>query len=175
MAGRQAEPSQTDNSRLLGVWNADLPKSKMAGPPATGYVLLIEQKEFVIDRKTGVKGIEVDETSGIKGQRGEQRSVLQFLPNGKAAFRAYSGVPNRITAEWQGNTLSLIAETAGAPNVMKRTYVISPDGQTMTLDIDQIREAGPEVKSSITSTKRLTQRPIAFVLRKRLRRSISRT
>ncbi len=59
--GRQVEPSQAQNSKLLGVWKADLEKSKMAGPPVKEYVLLIEQQQVVIDRKTGEKGAEVRE------------------------------------------------------------------------------------------------------------------
>ncbi|MBV8832764.1 MAG: photosynthetic reaction center cytochrome c subunit [Acidobacteriaceae bacterium] len=128
---------QSDRPALLGVWKADLSKSKIAGPPVTDYLMLVEQKTVVVNRRTGEKGTEFDEATGVKGQRGEQRSVLSFFPTGKPVVRYYQGVPNRITAAFSGNDLSLTAEVAGRPTVMKRSYVISPDGQTLTLTVSQ--------------------------------------
>ncbi len=146
--------SQSQLPNITGVWKADLQKSKIAGPPIFDYLVLIEQKTVVIDRKTGETGTEVDELTGAKTQRGESRSLLAYLPSGKLAFRPYQGVPTRITASWQGNTLHLRAETPGRPAVMERTYELSPDNQTLTIQVTQTGMGpGPEQHSTIVLLK----------------------
>jgi Photosynthetic reaction centre cytochrome C subunit len=126
--------SQSPSPSIAGVWKADLQKSKIPGPPITDYLSIYEEKTVVVNRRTQEKGPEIDETTGTwGGPRGEQRTALSFLVNGKSVVRPYEGVPTQLTASWQGNTLSLTAETAGQPQVMKRTYELSPDGQTLTV------------------------------------------
>lgn len=125
---------QSEAPNVAGVWKADLEKSKLPGPPLKDYLEIIEQKTVVIDRRSGEKGPELDETTGSWGQRGEQRSSLSFLTNGKSAVRPYQGIPTRLTASWQGNTLSLTGEVAGRPEMIKRTYELSSDGQTLTVN-----------------------------------------
>ncbi len=126
--------AQSPAPNITGVWKADLQKSKIAGPPPSNYLEIIQEKTVVIDRKTQEKAQELDELTGVWSPRGEQRSPLAFVPNGKAYLRAYEGVPTRITASWEGNTLKLTGEVAGRPQVIKRTYELSPDGQTLTID-----------------------------------------
>ncbi len=138
--------AQAQSPNIAGVWKADLQKSKIAGPPPTEYLEIIEEKTVVINRRTQEKGQELDENSGVWGEHGEQRSLLAFVPNGKPAVRPYQGVPARITAAWQGNTLNLTAEVAGRPMVMKRTYELSSDGQTLT--INSVTTAGPHEQQS---------------------------
>jgi hypothetical protein len=125
--------AQSPSPNVMGVWKADLQKSKIAGPPLSDYLEIIQEKTVVLDRHTQEKGQELDELTGVRNQRGEQRSLLSFVPNGKPYMRAYQGVPTRMTASWQGNTLTLTAETAGRPIVMKRTYELATDGQTLTI------------------------------------------
>ncbi len=143
---------QAEAPGILGVWKADLQKSKIAGPPMTDYAVLIEQKTVVVNRRTGEKGTEIDETTVAKGQRGEQRSVLSFFPTGKPVVRYYQGVPNRITASFTGNELNLTAEVAGHPAVMTRSYTLSPDGRTLTVNISQTG-TGHEVQNEIVLLK----------------------
>ncbi len=119
---------------IAGVWKADLQKSKFPGPPPTDYLEIIEQKTVVVDRRTQEKGPEIDETTGIWSQHGEQRSLLTFLVTGKPAIRPVQGIPARLTASWEGNTLTLNGEVAGRPTTIKKTYELSSDGQTLTID-----------------------------------------
>ena len=119
---------------IAGVWKADLSKSKIAGPPLENYLAIIEQKTVVVNRRTGEQAPELDETTGTWSQRGEQRSVLSFLTNGMPAVRPFQGIPTRFTASWQDNTLKLAGEVAGRPVTINRTYELSADAQTLTID-----------------------------------------
>lgn len=145
--------SQSPAPTISGVWKADLQKSKIPGPPITEYISILEQKEVVINRRTQEKGPEFDETTGTwGGPRGEQRTTLSFLLTGKPAVRPYQGIPTEMTASWEGNTLTLHAETAGRPQTMTRTYGLSPDGQTLTVTTKTISN-GKEQQGLIVLTK----------------------
>ncbi len=144
--------AQSDAPAITGVWKADLSKSKFAGPPLTNYLEIIEEKTVVIDRRTQEKGQEIEETSGAWGEHGQQRSLLTFVPNGKPAIRPYQGIPARMTASWQGSTLSLTAEVAGRPMVMKRSYELSADNQTLTIS-SMTTAMGRQQQSTIVLTK----------------------
>ncbi|MBV9083010.1 MAG: photosynthetic reaction center cytochrome c subunit [Acidobacteriaceae bacterium] len=126
---------------VAGVWKADLQKSKIPGPPLKDYVEIIEQN-----------GAKVTETSGSFGQRGEQRSVLKYSTDGKSTIGPYQGVPSRVTANWNGNTLVMKVETAGRPDVMTRSYKLSPDGQTLTITTEATRN-GHRMQSTIVLQK----------------------
>ena len=117
---------------ITGVWKADLEKSKIAGPPLTDYLTIIEQKTVVLNRRTQEKGPQIDENTAFHGPRGEQRIAFSFPVTGKPAVRYFQGVPTQMTASWEGNILTLNGETAGRPQTMKRTYELSSDGQTLT-------------------------------------------
>jgi hypothetical protein len=129
--------SQSPNPSIAGVWRADLEKSKIPGPPNvhyTEFLSIIEEKTVVLNRRTQEKGPEIDELTGMwGGPRGEERVALSFPVTGKPAVRPYQGIPTEMTASWEGNTLTLNAETAGRPQTVKRIYVLSQDGQTLTV------------------------------------------
>lgn len=145
--------SQSPSPSIAGVWKADLQKSKIPGPPITDYLSIFEEKTVVVNRRTQEKGPEIDETTGTwGGPRGEQRASLSFVVNGKPVVRPYEGVPTQLTASWEGNTLSLTAETAGRPQVMKRTYELSPDKQTLTVTTTATM-MGKEMQSIVLLTK----------------------
>lgn len=118
---------------ITGVWKADLQQSKVAGRPVTNYLEIIEQKTVVVNRRTGEKGPEIDETTGMWGEEGEQRSSLSFLVTGQPTVRPFEGIPTRLTANWEGNTLTVSGEMAGRPVTIKRTYELSADGQMLTI------------------------------------------
>lgn len=144
--------AQTQAPNITGVWKADLQKSKIPGPPATDYLEIFDEKTVVLNRRTQEKGQELDESSGIWSEHGEERSLLAFVPNGKPAIKLYQGIPTRITASWEGNTLHLTAEMAGQPMAMKRTYELSPDGQTLTIS-SVMTTPGREQQTIIVLTK----------------------
>ncbi len=145
--------AQSSSPSIAGVWKADLQKSKIPGPPITDYLAIFEEKTVVINRRTQEKGPELDETTGAwGGPHGEERTSLSFLLTGKPAVRPYQGVPAEMTASWQGNTLTLTAEIAGHPDVMKRTYELSPDGKTLTV-VTNATNNGHELHSTLVLTK----------------------
>jgi hypothetical protein len=141
--------------RFSGVWKADLQKSKIAGPPGaapTKYLMLIEQKTAVFNRRTKEEAPEVVETAAIWGEHGEQRQKLTVFTNGKPTVRPYQGIPTRLTGTVEGNTLTVTGEIAGRPSTFKRTYELSPDGQTLKVDIVST-DNGKERQTSLVLLK----------------------
>ena len=123
---------------IVGVWKADLQKSKIAGPPGpppSNYLVSIEQKMAIFNQRTKEEAPQIVETTGIWGEHGETRSVLAVFTNGKPVVRPYQGVPTRLTGTWEDSTLKVSGEMSGHPNTFTRTYTLSPDGQTLTVDI----------------------------------------
>jgi hypothetical protein len=141
-----------ETPNISGVWKADLTKSKFAGPPPTGYLVIIEQKTAVFNRRTKEDGPQVTELTGMQTQRGEQRSTLIFFSNGKPIVRPVQGVPNQLLASFEGNRLTVNGEVAGQPSNFKRIYELAPDGQTMTLSITNVSD-GKQQQSSIVLLK----------------------
>ena len=138
---------------ISGVWKADIEKSKFPGPPPSNYLVLIQQKMAIINQRTKEEAPQIVETTGTWSQRGENRSVLTVFDNGKPRVMAYQGVPTRLTAAFEGNTLNVTGETAGHPDqTLKRTYELSADGQTLTLHSVSMN-GGREQQSTVVLTK----------------------
>jgi hypothetical protein len=138
---------------ISGVWKADLEKSKFPGPAPSNYLVIIQQKMAIINQRTKEEAPQIVETTGTWSQRGENRSVLTVFDNGKPRVLAYQGVPTRLTASFEGNTLSVSGETAGHPDqTLKRTYELSADGQTLTLH-SVAMNGGKEQQSTVVMTK----------------------
>ncbi|HMJ60281.1 MAG TPA: photosynthetic reaction center cytochrome c subunit family protein [Bryobacteraceae bacterium] len=140
---------------MTGVWKADLEKSKLAGPPGpppTNYLVIIERKMAMFDSHTKEQAPQFVETTGIWGQHGQERSVLTVFLNSKAAILPYAGVPTRLIASSDGGVFVVSGETAGRPNTLKRTYALSPDGQTLTLH-SLTSNNGKEAESTIVLLK----------------------
>jgi hypothetical protein len=135
--------ASAETPQLAGVWQADLQKSKIPGPPVTNYLVSIEQKTGVFNMRTKEEAPEVIETTGLWGEHGQERSVLMAFDNGKPSIRTYEGVPTRITSSSSGNTFTVTGEVAGRPDHFKRTYELSADGQTLTLSIDGVSGGHP--------------------------------
>jgi len=139
LAGLAAACICAQQNALIGVWKADLDKSKIAGPPGApkpaNYLMIIEEKMAIVDQRTKEQAPQITETTGIWGERGSQRSVLTVFNNGKAMVRPYEGVPTRLTAGWQSDTFVVDGEVAGRPSTFKRVYKLSPDGKTLNVDI----------------------------------------
>jgi hypothetical protein len=142
--------SQTPD--LSGVWRADLQKSKRMGPPILTYLVIIEQKNAVFNNRTKEEALQITETTGTWGQRGEQRAVLAFFVNGKPKVGTYQGVPTELTGSIDGGKVMVKAEVAGRPSTFTRTYVLSADGKTLTMDEDGSNE-GRAMHSTIVLEK----------------------
>jgi len=120
---------------ISGVWKADLQKSKIAGPPIKDYLAIIEQKPQVLNRRTGEKALAITETAAVTGEHGQFRSSLTFFESEKPVMRPYEGIPTRLTGTVQGNSITVNGEVAGSPNSFKRTYELSNDGKTLTVNV----------------------------------------
>jgi hypothetical protein len=136
-----------------GVWKADLQKSKLGGgPPPTSYLVLIEQKSGVVNQRTKETAPEFIETSRTTSERGEQRSVLTAFEYAKPIVRPYDGIPTRLLGTSSGNTFTVAGEVAGTPDQFKRTYTLSPDGNTLTLTVAGTNGGHP-MNSTVFMTK----------------------
>ncbi len=113
---------------------------------------MIDQKTAVFNNRTKEEAPLITETTGVWGERGEQRSELSFFNNGKQAVRYYQGVPTRLTATVTGNTLVVDGEVDGRASTFKRTYELSPDGQMLTVNVAGSNE-GRTMQSTIVLTK----------------------
>ena len=114
--------AQTPN--LTGVWKLNVEKSKLAGPPPNGYLMVIDQQADTFK-----------ETVGFTSPRGEQRSMLNYRTGEKPAMSSYRGLPMQTVASMNGSTMvftSKIADTK--PGSLTESYSLSPDGNTLTLE-----------------------------------------
>ncbi len=136
---------------LEGVWNADLQNSKLAGPPGpppSNYLVILERKTAVFNARTKEEAPQWEETTGVWGERGEQRSVLTVFDNGKPKVGYYQGVPTRLTGSTEGGVFKVMGEVSGRPDRFTRIYTLAPDGKTLTVDITTERE-GPPAQSHL--------------------------
>jgi len=142
-----------DMPNLSGVWKADLAKSKFSGgPPPAAYLVIIEQKSEMVDRRTKASAPELIETTGITGEHGQTRLTLTAYDYAKPLVRYYDGIPTRLTGTSSGNTFTVVGEVSGTPDHFKRIYTLSPDGQTLTLVIDGVSNNHP-LASTVVLTK----------------------
>jgi hypothetical protein len=138
---------------FAGVWKADLQTSRlMGGPPPTSYLVLIEEKTGVVDRRTKQEAPEFVETTRTTSERGEHRAVLTAFDYAKPVVRPFEGIPTRLTGSASGNTFTVAGEVAGTPDTFKRTYTLSPDGGALTLTIEGTNEGHP-MHSTVLMTK----------------------
>jgi hypothetical protein len=140
---------------LTGVWKADLQKSKLNIPPdraPTNYLVIIEHKTAIFNRRTKETAPQIVETTGTWTSRGEHRSVLTVFDNSKPAVLPYEGVPTRLTATSEGNILTITGETAGRMDTFTRTYKLSPEGKTLTVEISSTHE-GHKMDSTVELDK----------------------
>jgi hypothetical protein len=103
-------------------------------------LVLIEQKQAIFDQRTKEEAAQIIETTQIQGQRGSQRSVLTAFVNGKPTVRTYQGIPTRLIASAQRSSLAISGEVLGRPSLFTRTYTLAPDGNTLVLDLLNVRE-----------------------------------
>jgi Photosynthetic reaction centre cytochrome C subunit len=136
---------------ISGVWKADLGKSKFQGQPPTNYLVIIEQKMAVFNRRTKEEAPQIIETTGLWNEHGENRIVLTVF-DGKQAVFPYRGVPTRLSSSFAGNNLTVTGEQAGHPNTLKRVYELSADGKTLTLN-NVVVNNGKEEQSTVVLLK----------------------
>lgn len=140
---------------LTGVWKADLQKSRFNAPPGrapTNYLTIIKRETVVVNPRTKETAPQFVETTGIWGEHGQERSELKVFENGKAAVLPYGGVPTRLALSSEGNTITINGQIAGRPDTFTRTYTLSPDGKTLTLDISNTHD-GKTMKSTVDLVK----------------------
>jgi len=128
---------------ITGVWQADLERSKIAGPPVKSYLAIITQQEAVFNRRTIEKALQVTDFAGVVGAHGEERETLKFFENSKPSMGSFEGIPTRLTGASRENSLIVTGEIAGEPDKFTRTYTLSADGQTLTLHIEGTAHGHP--------------------------------
>ncbi len=121
---------------LTGVWRANLQKSQRMGPPVITYLTIIDQKNAIFNNRTKEEALQITDTTGTWGQRGEQRAKLVFFVNGKPKVLSYMGIPTEMTGSADGNKVTVQGEIAGRPDKFTRTYELSGDGKTLTMTED---------------------------------------
>ena len=120
---------------IAGVWQADLQRSKIAGPPLKSYLAIITQEDAVFNRRTNEKAPQITDLSGLVGPHGEERETLKFFENDKPSMGFVEGIPARLVGSATSDTLTVTGEIAGRPDKFTRTYTLSSDRQTLTLHI----------------------------------------
>src|SRR5579884_1796887 len=83
-----------DAPTLSGVWKANPEKSKVEGPAPANMLMVIEQKDSMINGKIG-----------SFGQR-EQRSSFTFN-TARPTINTVQGIPMRAKSSWEGNALTV--------------------------------------------------------------------
>jgi hypothetical protein len=113
-----------DDAPYSGVWKADMTKSKFAGRPPAGELIIIEQT-----------GAELTQTVGESSPRGEYRSHFTYKTDGTESKNSLRGLPMKSTATLSGGTLTIESHVAGAhPAVIHQKWTLSPDGKTLELN-----------------------------------------
>jgi hypothetical protein len=132
--------AQTPN--FSGVWKVIPEKSKIAGPPATSYMILVEQADG-----------KLKETVSVVGQRGEQRSNFTYNTDEKPAGNTMGGMSMRTTAAMDGGALVLTSQIASAkPGKMTEKWTLSADGNTLTIERTQSMN-GRDMQATLVAEK----------------------
>ena len=134
------------NPDFSGVWKANAEKSKGI-PPGGSYLAIIEQKD---NRLT--------QTNGVTSQRGEQRSMYRWDLSGKETRGSLGGLPILSTAKWEGGALVV---SGRQPNNKSMTakYSLSPDGNTLTLEVAGGRDQTLVLDKQATSAGDALRKP----------------
>ncbi len=127
---------------LTGVWQADVAKSKFAGPPPTNYLMIIEQQ-----------GSTLKETTGLTSRQGEYRSSVAYNTAGEESKNVYRGLLMKSKATWDGNSLSVDSTVAGAhPTTVHEKYTLADDGKTLEIHT-QTNANGREMEQTVVLEK----------------------
>ncbi len=109
--------------QIVGVWKADIAKSKFGGPqPPLDYTVRI-----------AASGDDVTESVLIHSQRGESRSTITYKMDAKPKVIYYHGLPTRVTATMVSSSLDLVEEVPAPPSTAKLHYELSSDKQMLTI------------------------------------------
>jgi hypothetical protein len=128
---------------IEGVWKADLGKSKLAGPPPTNYLVLLQRKMAIFNGRTKEEAPQWTEVTGVWGPRGEQRTLLEVFENGKPKMGSYQGIPTRLTGSVEGGKLLVKGEVSGRDSTFSRTYSLAPDGNTLDVMMTAEQDGKP--------------------------------
>lgn len=109
-----------------GRWRADLQASKLLHPPP---------QELLIDIDHSGNRI-TEEIRSIPHDGAEQRLVFSCTTTGEDGHSTFDGKPIRGQAYWQDDELIIEswAELGGGERYFRDCWLLSPDGQTLTME-----------------------------------------
>ena len=137
-----AAPAFGQTPNFAGTWKLDAAASKIT--PAAGLAGLIPNGAPAVLHVTQP----ANGTLVVESQINEGQSRL-YKPNAKTATPVGQGGTITMMTKWNGRTISSEG-AAQAPNgvstAVKETFVLSPDGQKLTVDV--VTTAGTETSTS---------------------------
>jgi hypothetical protein len=110
------------HSNFSGLWQANLGRSRIAGPAPSKIVMKIAHSEDALTQE-----IEVTH------QNGEQnRQAVSFSMTEAESTTELRGVPLRICVRWNGPEMVIQSTYSG--NVFRDYWSLSDDGQVLTME-----------------------------------------
>jgi hypothetical protein len=111
---------------FTGIWNANLLKSRFAGPPPKAISIKIEQSDCELEEEVVV----------TKLDGSTERVVFQCWINGQQDRNLLNGRPVRGATRWEGEELIIESWMQFAAREMHfcDCWSLSSDGQTLTME-----------------------------------------
>ena len=110
------------HTNFSGLWQANLSRSRMAGPAPSKIMVKIAHGEDVLTQEVV-----------ITRQNGEQnRQVVSFSMTDPESVTELRGVPLRIRVRWNGP--EMVIESTYSGTVFRDYWSLSTDGQVLTME-----------------------------------------
>ena len=109
-------------SNFSGLWQANLGRTRISGPPPSKIMVKITHGEDVLTQEVV-----------ITRQNGEQnRQVLSYSMTDPESTTELRGVPLRTRVRW--NSPEMLIESTYGGNVFRDYWSLSDDGQILTME-----------------------------------------
>jgi len=112
---------------LTGTWKLNVAKSDFGALPGP------ESRTDVITHKDPA----LSNSVSVVGAQGKQEYTLNYTTDGKEALNKIGERELRSTLKWVGNDLAVSVKTTynGADVTAEGTWVLAPDGKTLTISV----------------------------------------
>ena len=110
------------HSNFSGLWQANLSRSRIAGPAPSKIMMKIVHGEDVLTQEVV-----------ITHQNGEQnRQAVSFSMTDPESTTELRGVPLTVRVRWNGR--EMVIESTYSGNVFRDYWSLSDDGQVLTME-----------------------------------------